>query len=230
MFELDPGGRQKPIIAQPLREQIYEYLRDEMARGHLLPGELVNVNEISQKIGISKTPLRDALIQLECDGFVTILPRKGVMINKLSYEDVKSAWEICRVLESEAFSSVFDEIGADELKEMEAVNAAMKKASKKKDTYEYYKLNIAFHDVFLKISRNNQIRKIVSLNKFRLYDFLTRVHIVGWETENCSEHDEILRLIRKGDRQEAVAYLKETHWSFAKQEHFIRQFYLAEER
>lgn len=223
---MDNQGKQGiSIIAKPLREQIYEYLRDEMYRGSLLPGSLVNVNEISHRLGISKTPLRDALIQLECDGFVSILPRRGVMINKLSLEDVKNAWEICRALESEILIPVFDKLKEPALAEMERLTKEMKRASEVKDTYSFYQNNVAFHNVFLNLSSNDQMRRIIQLNKQRLYDFLTRKHIPQWEEEHCEEHMAFIDLIRRGDADEAAQYLKVTHWSLEDQETYILQFY-----
>jgi len=213
------------IIVKPLREQIYEYMRDEMCRGSLLPGSLVNVNEISQRLGISKTPLRDALIQLECDGFVSILPRRGVMINKLSLEDVRNAWEICRALESEILVPVFDKLTEACLTEMERLTREMKRATELKDTYSFYQNNVAFHNVFLNLSTNGQMLRIIELNKQRLYDFLTRKHIPQWEEEHFDEHMTFIELIRRGDALEAARYLKMTHWSLEDQETYILQFY-----
>ncbi|WP_300672672.1 GntR family transcriptional regulator [Desulfoluna sp.] len=219
------NGQTISIIAKPLREQIYEYLRDEMGRGNLLPGSLVNVNEISQRLGISKTPLRDALIQLECDGFVSILPRRGVRINKLSLEDVKHAWEICRALESEILVPVFDKLNEACLLEMERLTREMKRATEMKDTYGFYQNNVAFHNIFLDLSSNSQMRRIIQLNKQRLYDFLNRKHIPQWEAEHCEEHRAFIELIRSGDAQGAAHFLKTTHWSLDDQESYIRQFY-----
>jgi DNA-binding GntR family transcriptional regulator len=62
------------INAKSLREQVYDYIREELSRGKLTPGMAINLNEISQELGISKTPLRDALLQLDTEGFVTISP------------------------------------------------------------------------------------------------------------------------------------------------------------
>jgi len=71
-----------------LREQVYEYLRKQMSLGIMVPGSVINIGEIAQQLGISKTPLRDALIHLEVEGFVSILPRRGVVVNTLGMEDV----------------------------------------------------------------------------------------------------------------------------------------------
>ena len=71
------------IETRSLREQVYEYLKSEIQAGRLVPGSFINLNEISAQLGISKTPLRDAIIQMECEGFVSILPRRGVLLKRL---------------------------------------------------------------------------------------------------------------------------------------------------
>ncbi len=81
-----------------LREQVYEYFRSEIQIGRLIPGSFINLTEISERLGISKTPLRDALIKLECDGFVTILPRRGIVVNKLTLDEIKNTVEIIGAL------------------------------------------------------------------------------------------------------------------------------------
>ena len=69
---------------------MYDYLRDAINRGELNPGVYLDLNEIGDSLGISRTPLRDAFIQLEVEGFVTILPRRGVMVNALEIESACS--------------------------------------------------------------------------------------------------------------------------------------------
>ena len=75
----------KPILnIKSLKEQVYEYLREQMRRGEILPGSAIDMEETSKKLGVSKTPLRDALLQLEMEDFVTILPRRMVVVNSLT--------------------------------------------------------------------------------------------------------------------------------------------------
>jgi DNA-binding GntR family transcriptional regulator len=65
----------KPVLnIKSLKEQVYEYLREQMRIGAILPGSVIDMEETSKKLGVSKTPLRDALLQLEMEGFVSILP------------------------------------------------------------------------------------------------------------------------------------------------------------
>lgn len=145
-----------------LREQVYEYLRNEMYHGRMEPGSFINLKDISQRLGISKTPLRDALIQLECEGFVNILPRRGVLIKKLTIEDVKNILMVVGALESAVILSVFDKIGPKQINRLEALNRKMIAAVEREDFATYYRLNIDFHNVFLDLNENTDLQRIVT--------------------------------------------------------------------
>ena len=93
-----------------LKDQVYEYLRDQMQKGKIRPGASINMNETSQKLGVSKTPLRDALLQLEMESFVSILPRRGVVVNQLTLQDIKEYYAIIGALESAALLTAFDRL------------------------------------------------------------------------------------------------------------------------
>ena len=213
------------LNTKSLREQVYEYLRDEINNRKLLPGSTININAISQHLGISKTPLRDAIIQLEIEGFVTILPRRGVTVNKLTLKDIKDSYEIVGALEGSVILNVFDRIGEQHISSMEKLNAKQIKALDRKDYDHYYKLNLDFHNVFLDLSDNKSLRRIVRPYKQRLYDFPMRGYIKEWELNNFKEHDQFIELIKKKDRRGAVRIMKDVHWSFKVQEKYIRQFY-----
>lgn len=217
------------LDVRSLREQIYEYLRGEMQNGRLLPGSFIKLSEISERLGISKTPLRDAIIQLECEDFVTILPRRGVLVNKLSINDVKDILEIVGALEYTAIVSVFDMFGPSQITEMKRLNSAMISAIHSKDYDKYYKLNISFHDVFLNLSENSALKKVVMPFKQRLYDFPRRTYIEEWELINCQEHKRFIEHIEKGERCRAASLMRDSHWSFEAYEKFIRKFYVGSE-
>jgi len=212
-------------LLKSLREQVYEYLRDEMNRGNLTPGSSINLNEISQRLGISKTPLRDALIQLECEGFVAILPRRCVVVNTLTLDDIRNAYEIAGALEGAAVQSVFAKFDASHIALMEEMNSEMRAAINRGAFDTYYRLNLSFHDVFLNLSGNQMLRRIIMPIKQRLYDFPRRGYIREWELRNCDEHDGFIQCIKAGDCGGAVKVMRDVHWSFAAQEKFIRRFY-----
>ena len=213
------------LDVRPLREQVYEYLRGEMQNGRLLPGSAIKLNAVSERLGISKTPLRDALIQLECEGFVTILPRRGVLVNKLSIQDVKNILEVLGALEGAVIVSVFEKFSSADIAKMKHLNSAMISAIQSKNYGTYYELNISFHDVFLNLTENRALKRIVMPFKQRLYDFPRRTYIEEWELINCREHEQLIEYIEKGERDQAATILRDSHWSFKAYEKFIRRFY-----
>ena len=208
-----------------LREQVYQYLRGQMNQHKLLPGEFIKMNAMSRELGISKTPLRDAIIQLECEGFVTILPRRGVMVNPLSLDDIRNSIEVCGALEGAVVTAVFDKLTNEHINELERLNAQMITAIDGDDFNRYYLLNLNFHDVFLNLSDNPMLKRILMPIKQRLYDFPRRAYIPEWERINCEEHREFIGYVKAGERERAVSLLRDRHWSFEVHEKFIRKFY-----
>ena len=157
---MSPEGRLKPngiLDITSLREQVYRYIRGEITSGKRIPGSCINLKEISSQLGISTTPLRDAIIRLECEGFVTILPRRGILVNKLTLKDIRDLIEICGMLESSVIISAFDKISTANIKEMESLNVEMRSAINQDDFDRYYELNIDFHGVFLDLSENRAL-------------------------------------------------------------------------
>ena len=218
-----------PLETRSLREQVYEYLRAEMHKGRILPGDFIRLNAISRQLGISKTPLRDAVIQLECEGFVTILPRRGVMMNRLDLDDVRDAYQIVGALEAAVVAEVAHRFNSDCRQTMQAINDHMKTLLERSDFDDHYAdffaCNVAFHNGFLDLSANHRIKSIVIPLKQRLYDFPRRRYIREWERRNCEEHDFIVQYLSDHDATAAADLLQHRHWSFSYYEDHIKTFY-----
>lgn len=211
-----------------LREQVYDYLRQELTRGKLIPGAAVNLNEISRRLGISKTPLRDALLQLDTEGFVTICPRRGVFVNRLTLEEIRNIYEIIGALETTVILAVFDNVQPLHLERMKALNRELRAMIKRGDFQGYYEGNILFHGVFLDLSHNEMLKRIIGPMKRRLYDFPRRGYLREWELSNCRDHEHLIEAFEKGDRERAAHVWRDVHWSFEAQEKQIRRFYFAD--
>jgi len=217
----------KPLInVKSLKEQVYEYLREQMRRGEILPGSAIDMEETSTKLGVSKTPLRDALLQLETEDFVTILPRRMVVVNSLDENDVRNYYEIIGALESTALLKAFDRLRATDVGAMQALNDGMKRAIEANDFDAYYEKNLAFHNTFLNLCGNESLVKTVNNLKKRLYDF-PRVSgfVKEWEESSILEHQALIDLIRTGRSQAAANHIRDVHWSFKVQERFVRKYY-----
>ena len=208
-----------------LREQVYEYLRDEIHAGRIVANTTLDLNAISETLGVSRTPLRDALIKLEAEGFVTIMPRRGVIVNGLTVKEVKNFYQIIGALEGEVLKEVFGKLDAVKIGNMRQITAEMREVLRKDDFDAYYEANIRFHDVFLELTSNDILRPLIIPMKQRLYDFQRHPYVKDWEFRNCDEHDQIVDKIRQRDVTGAVQLLRDVHWSFEVQKNYIKEFY-----
>jgi len=215
------------IMTKSLREQVYDYLRRKLNAGELKPGAFLNLNELSARLGISKTPLREALIQLELEGFVVFYPRRGIMVNPLTKKDIRHAYEIIGALEASVVLCNFEKLRSDEnVRKLREENRLMREALERDDFDTFYEHNIAFHNVYLDLSDNETLIKTVMTLKSRLYDFPRRKGFVKeWEMRSAEEHDAFIKLIEDGDAKGAAEYMRDVHWSFAVQEKYIHMYY-----
>lgn len=222
--------KQEGIInIKSLKEQVYDYLREEIHKHSLRAGSMVNMDATSKKLGISKTPLRDALIQLEMEGFVTIAPRRGIFVNALTLEDIKNYYQVIGALESSALINSFEKIEEADIKKMNKLNKGMKTAIEKDNFNLFYKKNLEFHNCYINLCGNKQLIKIVTTLKKRLYDFPQQEKwIKEWEESSILEHQKIVDYIAEGKVQEAAYIIHGVHWSFEVQEKFIMRYYFPE--
>ncbi len=211
-----------------LREQVYEYLRDQMATGGIQSGSFLDLNDIARQLGISRTPLREALLHLESQGFVSVLPRRGFVINALTLDDIRHYYEIIGALEAAALESVGPSLSPADFARMRVLDADMTDAVGRRDFDRYYAANLAFHDVYLLRSDNRRLVAQVHLLKQRLYDWPRRdAMLQAWEAHSVVEHEDFLALLERGAIADAAVHLRHVHWSFAVQEPFIRAYYFA---
>ncbi len=196
-----------------LREQVYEHLRQA-------------IKNLADELGISRQPLRDALIQLEIEGFVSVIPRRGVQVNKLTIDDIRHLYEIIGGLESVVFRYMHQRLGEEDVENMRDLNAQMVDAIDIGDFDAYYELNLQFHDVFLDLSDNSGLLRTVRICKQRLYDFpRERRFNKEWELNSTQEHHRIIQLLTRGRGSEAADFLRDVHWSFNVQRPYIRAYY-----
>ncbi|RTZ95101.1 MAG: GntR family transcriptional regulator [Deltaproteobacteria bacterium] len=208
-----------------LREKVYHYLRETLADGSLTPGSYIDQNLICDNLEISRAPLRDALIQLESEGFVEILPRRGVLIKKLTLQDIKNFYEIIGCLESSVILSEFHKFRPADITALEEINARLREKLDKNCFDRYYELNLAFHGVFLKLSDNALLNHIISPLKQRLYDFPLMEYDREWEAVNLSEHQRFIDSIKAGNREAAASIFRYEHWSFERHRENLTKIY-----
>ena len=219
--------KRKSLTLKTLREQVYDYVREALNRGDLVPGESINLNEISEKLGVSKTPLRFALLQLENEGFVTIIPRRGCVVNVLSLVDIRNIYQIIGALEASVIFSEFPKFNPNLIEHMRRFNEKARAGLDEDDFDKYYEYNLKFHGVYLNRTSNVQLVRIAETLKNRLYDFPRKKRYVKeWEVNSTCEHLKLIELMAKGDSKSAADFVRDVHWSYQVQERYIREYYL----
>ncbi|MBU0926629.1 MAG: GntR family transcriptional regulator [Spirochaetes bacterium] len=233
-FNEKPGPltieRDDEPTASPLREQVYLYLKRLLNEGKLKPGAFLDLRAIGEDLGFSRTPLRDALLRLEAEGFVTIHPRRGVVINPLDLRTIRNSYQILGALEAAAILEASGIYSAKDADMMLSLNSRMADSLSRNNFNDYYAANVAFHDVYISMSENVELKRMSRILKERLYDFPRREgYLSQWELASIEEHEALVSALRAREFDAAAALVRDVHWSFKVQERFIMAYYFARE-
>jgi DNA-binding GntR family transcriptional regulator len=200
-----------PNVSELLRTQVYDYLRLELKKESLKPGMFVSMNQMMEKLAISRTPLRDALLQLQTEGFVTFLPQRGIQINELSQQDIEDLYEMLGALDSRVLISVFPKISTHEIEQMKQINQEMHANIFEERFYLYWDLNTAFHHIYLDLSSNETILNHLKIIRQQLFEFGKKDWSHKMKQMNYEEHLKIIELIEGGKSLEAAAFIRDVH-------------------
>lgn len=201
---------------KPLRDIVFESLREAILNQVLQPGERLMEIQLAEEMGVSRTPVREAIRKLELEGFVIIIPRKGAYVSQISLKDIHELYEIRANLESLACSLAAERATPDEIEEMEKLLVIENEALDKLDL-ETEEINIDIHDLIYKSARNERLLSI--LNNLREQIHRTKLaHMAEPEKRKTSleEHRKIVESI--GERNiELAQRLGEEHIEQAEQ-------------
>ena len=188
----------------PLRDVVFNTLRQAILRGELKPGERLMEIQLANKLGVSRTPIREAIRKLELEGLVLMIPRKGAEVAEITEKSLKDVLEIRRALEDLAVRLACEKITKEELKELKKAGDEFKKVLKSQDITEVAEADVRFHDVIYMATDNPKLIQL--LNNFREQMYRFRVEYLKKaevRPQLLSEHDEIIKFITEGNKEEA---------------------------
>jgi len=186
---------------KPLREIVLEALRDAIVKGVLEPGERLMEIQLAEELGVSRTPVREAIRKLELEGFVVMIPRKGAYVAGVSYKDIKDVFEIRAALEGLAAGLAAEKITDDEIEQMERVLHYEKEPA---TLEEMVQNDTDFHALLYKASRNERLISILGNLREQIQRFrTTSLAVPGRPKYAIQEHRAIVDAIAKHDVEEA---------------------------
>lgn len=189
----------------PLRDVVFQTLRQAILRGELKPGERLMEIQLSNKLGVSRTPIREAIRKLELEGLVVVVPRKGAEVAEIKEKSLRDVLEVRKALEELSVTLACERISPDMIKELELAAAEFKKVSKSEDVTKIAQADVHFHDIIYKASDNQKLTQLLSNLSEQMYryrvEYLKNPKVYGQLTR---EHEEIINHIRRHEKEEAV--------------------------
>ncbi len=187
---------------KPLRELVLEAIREAIKNGTLQPRERLMEIQLADELGVSRTPVREALRKLELEGFIVMVPRKGAYVSDLTMKDVADVFEIRAALEGLAGALAAERITEDELEAMERMLVEKGEAISLNDIEKLVAVDTKFHEAMYMASRNERLSNIISNLREQIQRFrLTSLSVPGRKEDSLKEHREILEAIQARDIQ-----------------------------
>ncbi len=180
-----------------LREKIVETVRSAIVNGQIPAGTRVAEPELAERFGISRTPIREAFRQLESEGFITVIPRKGAVVASISAKDISEFYDMKMVLEGYAARCAAKTLTEKDIARMESLNRQIEAAAVKKDVRKVLALHNDFHDVFLKACGNEKLHSVVQNMVMQFKRFRLILAMRGRIEGIVRQHDEIVDAFRK---------------------------------
>lgn len=193
----------------PLREVVFQTLRNAIIRGELKPGERLLEVQLAESLGVSRTPIREAIRKLELEGLVVMTPRKGAQVAAITAKDLTDVLEIRRVLEGLAVELACRKRKPEDIASLEELHTRMHQEENLSDLHQMANLDEQFHDVVYRATGNQRLFQIINQLREQLYWYRLE-YVKSEEARNAvlKEHEEILETLRRMDVKGAKKAMK----------------------
>ncbi len=198
-----------PLLApRALYQEVAERLRQQIFGRELEPGSWIDELKLCAELGISRTPMREALKVLAVEGLVTMKLRRGAYVTEMSERDVREAYQLLALLESDAAARVAESGSDAELAELQGLHDELEAAIDQRDAF--FTANERFHLRLLEIEGNrwrhqmvNDLRRVMKLNRHH------SLFKQGRLAESLGEHRAVMKAIRRRDGKAAARLMRE---------------------
>jgi DNA-binding GntR family transcriptional regulator len=194
---------------QTLREKILETIRDAILKGNLKPGERVSEPELAERFGISRTPIREAFRQLESEGYLQVIPRKGAVVASLSERDIEEFYAIKIILEGFAAKMAAEKLTEKDIERLESINQRLEQIAKNGDVKNFFRVHNEFHEVFIKAAGNERLYEMINqlVMKFKRLR-LASLSQPGRMEISVEEHRNMIQAFKEHDGERADSLVR----------------------
>jgi DNA-binding GntR family transcriptional regulator len=192
-----------PIARSSLPEAAAERLRTLIIEGDLAPGARLNERELSERLGVSRTPLREAFRMLAADGLLVQLPNRGAQVVSLSREDARHAFEVMAALEGLSGELAVARVTNEDIADLRTLQTEMEQAHARRDLPNYYRVNRTIHDRINAIAGNPVLTHTFRTLNARLHALRFRSNLVQAKWDKAvKEHRDMVEALaaRNGEK------------------------------
>ncbi len=202
--------RLDPDSDRPLREVVFLRLRRAILQGELEPGERLMEIRLAEQLGVSRTPVRDAIHKLVEEGLVSIVPRCGAVVAGITDKDMRDVLEVRITLEKLAVALCTERITVDGVERLKEANESFRKTVISGELIKIAEADVAFHDIIYSITDNKRLLQIINDLREQIYRYrLEYLKNDKDRMELVKEHNNIIRYISEGDTDKAKAAIRE---------------------
>ena len=188
----------------PLRDVVFNTLRQAILTGDLKPGERLMEIHLANKLGVSRTPIREAIRKLELEGLVTMIPRRGAEVAQITEKSMNDVLEVRRAMDALCVELACDRISEEELAELKGACDAFAEAVKGGDIKVIAKADVALHDIIVQATGNRRLVQLINNLSEQMYRYRFEYLKDASRHQNLiEEHRMIYEGIVKRDREAA---------------------------
>lgn len=155
----------------PLRDVVFNTLRQAILTGELKPGERLMEIHLANKLGVSRTPIREAIRKLELEGLVTMIPRRGAEVAQITEKSMNDVLEVRRAMDALCVELACDRITAEELAQLKAACDSFEAAVKTGDVKKIAQADVALHDIIVHATGNQRLIQLVNNLSEQMYRY-----------------------------------------------------------
>jgi len=197
------------IKKKTLHEEIVNNLRDMIMTGELQEGDKIKENELCISMGISRTPLREALRVLSAENIIKLVPNKGSYVCKPTIKEIKEMFDVMSVLEGICARTAAEKMRDSDFARLEKLHEKLEENFQRRDQKNYIKINNLYHTFLQELAGNQTCNQIINglRQKILLYRFKS-LNLPGRFEKSIQEHRELLKTFQERDPEKTEILIK----------------------